>query len=64
MPSGSTPRRESADSTASPYDELPDGAFVMHDGVPKLVHDAMLRTWSTGGYGASVAPPSVAGRRS
>ena len=41
-----------------PYDELPDGAFVVHDGVPKLVHDAKLRAWSTGGYGAMSPRPA------
>ena len=44
-----------------PYDELPDGAFVVHDGVPKLVHDARLRAWSSGGYGAISPAPSVRG---
>ena len=41
-----------------PHDELPEGAFVVHDGVPKLVHDAMLRTWSTAGYGATAPRPA------
>jgi hypothetical protein len=41
-----------------PYDELPDGAFVMHDGVPKLVHDARLRAWSSDGYRAISRRPA------
>ena len=41
-----------------PYDELPEGAFVVHGGVPKLVHDAMLRTWSTAVYGATAPRPA------
>jgi hypothetical protein len=40
-----------------PYDDLPDGAFVLHDGAPKLVRGAALRTWSTAGYGAATARP-------
>src|SRR3954464_13286590 len=43
-----------------PYEDLPDGAFVLHDGVAKLVRDATLRTWSTAGYGATAAPPGGA----
>src|SRR5215218_3865535 len=44
-----------------PYAELPDGAFVLHDGSPKLVHGTALRAWSTGGYGsASRRPPTGA----
>jgi hypothetical protein len=39
------------------YDDLPDGAFVLHDGVAKLVRGATLRTWSTAGYGASSRRP-------
>jgi hypothetical protein len=31
-------------------DELPDGAFVLHDGVPKLVRNDELLTWTPGGY--------------
>jgi hypothetical protein len=43
-----------------PYAELPDGAFVEHEGVPKLVCDASLYAWSTAGYGA-VSPRPVSG---
>jgi hypothetical protein len=41
------------------YDELPDGAFVVHEHVPKLVRGAMLRTWSTGGYTAITPRPTA-----
>ena len=36
-------------------DELPDGSFVVHDGMPQLVLGAHLLTWSPAGY-ASRAP--------
>ena len=39
------------------YDDLPDGTFVLHDGIPKLVHGTTLRTWSTAGYRATTARP-------
>jgi hypothetical protein len=55
---------------AVPFDELPDGAFVLHEGVPKLVLDGSLRAWSLSGYGPAeprpagtaqlVTPPSLA----
>ncbi len=32
------------------FDELPDGAFVVHEGVPHLVVGSALRAWSPGGY--------------
>lgn len=35
---------------AAPYAELPDGAFVLHDGRPHLVLGRQLLTWSPGGY--------------
>ena len=41
-----------------PYDELPDGAFVMHGGAPMLVHDSRLRRWSAGGYTNSTQRPA------
>ena len=31
-------------------DKLPDGAFVLHDGVPRIVSGETLRRWSAGGY--------------
>ena len=39
------------------YDELPDGAFVVHEGVPKLVREATLHCWSTSGYTTSSPRP-------
>ena len=42
------------------YADLPDGAFVEHDGVPMLVRDASLHRWSTAGYGA-ISPRPVSG---
>jgi hypothetical protein len=45
-----TPERRCHDA---PFDELPDGAFVMHEGNPCLVLGAQLLTWSPAGY---VAP--------
>jgi hypothetical protein len=41
-------------------DELPDGAFVLADGVPKLVLGERLLPWSPSGYAA--AEPRPAGR--
>ncbi len=32
------------------YNELPDGAFVLHDGKPCLVLGSSLLAWSPGGY--------------
>jgi hypothetical protein len=43
-------------------DDLPDGAFVLRDGVPWLVLGDALQPWSPGGYGERVARP--AGERS
>jgi hypothetical protein len=50
-------------------DELPDGAFVLHDGAPKLVLGRELLRWSPGRYilreprpsgqGLLVTPPSL-----
>jgi hypothetical protein len=50
-------------------DELPDGAFVLHDGTPHLVLGRSLLTWSPAGYTARrprttgqvrvITPPSV-----
>jgi hypothetical protein len=37
--------------------ELPDGAFVLHDGEAHLVLDGTLRRWSPGGYDTPVRPP-------
>jgi hypothetical protein len=43
-----------------PYDELPDGAFVLHEDVPKVVLGTVLHTWSTAGYGA-ISPRPLSG---
>src|SRR5512132_3735284 len=52
------------------FDDLPDGAFVLHDGMPKLVLADALLPWSLGGYGQReprpggratlITPPSLA----
>ena len=34
----------------SPFAELPDGAFVLHDDEPHLVYGVGLLNWTTGGY--------------
>jgi hypothetical protein len=39
-------------------EELPDGAFVLHEGVPKLVLGGELLTWSAGGYVAHEPRPT------
>src|ERR1700730_1241687 len=36
----------------APLDELPDGAFILHEGAPCLVLGADLLSWTAGGYGA------------
>jgi hypothetical protein len=43
---------------AAPFAALPDGAFVLDDGVPKLVLGDALRRWSFAGYGAAEPRPS------
>ncbi len=40
-----------------PWTELPDGAFVLVDGVPALVHGDGLSEWTREGYGARLARP-------
>jgi hypothetical protein len=56
----------------APLDDLPDGAFVLVDGVPQLVLGDALLTWTPGGYtarlprpagttAASITPPSLVG---
>jgi hypothetical protein len=42
-----------------PYTELPDGAFVMHDDLPQLVHGNALYRWSTSGYSAPSRRPEA-----
>ncbi len=34
----------------APFDELPDGAFVLHGGAPYLVLGAQLLAWTAAGY--------------
>jgi hypothetical protein len=38
-------------------EELPDGAFVLHEGQPLLVRGTRLLTWSPGGYEAAPSRP-------
>ena len=45
----------------APLDELPDGAFVLWEDAPSLVHGPLLLRWSAGGYVASTLRPR--GRR-
>jgi hypothetical protein len=40
--------------------ELPDGAFVLHDGEPWLVRGGRLLRWTPAGYDARTAPPPTA----
>lgn len=42
----------------APYDELPDGAFVLEGGAPRLVLGDRLLAWSPGGYGDPRPRPS------
>ncbi|HZO79710.1 MAG TPA: hypothetical protein VFB39_16845 [Solirubrobacteraceae bacterium] len=42
----------------APFAELPDGAFVMHDGGPCIVVGPRLLTWSPGGYLAAHRRPA------
>lgn len=42
------------------FDGLPDGAFVLHEGVPKLVLGETLAPWAFGGYGPPESRPSGA----
>ena len=53
------------------FDDLPDGAFVLHDGIPQLVLGRALTPWSLRGYGrreplpagrsSLITPPSLVG---
>jgi hypothetical protein len=40
------------------FDALPDGAFVLHDGLPRLVLGDALLEWSVAGYGTRAPRPS------
>ena len=42
-------------------DDLPDGAFVLHEGEPWLVLGDRLRRWTPAGYDRAVARPAGAG---
>ena len=42
----------------APFDDLPDGAFVMHAGAPQLLLGAELLRWAPRGYGARSARPA------
>ena len=49
------PERVDADTRGqrhhdAPMDDLPDGAFVLHDDVPYMVKDARLLRWTPSGY--------------
>jgi hypothetical protein len=46
-----------------PYPELPDGAFVLLNGQPHLIHGRHLLAWSPGGY-SSTRPRPASGRAS
>ncbi len=43
---------------AAPLDELPDGAFLVHDGAPHLVLGGALLRWTAGGYEAPTRRPA------
>jgi hypothetical protein len=42
----------------APFDDLPDGAFVIHDGAPHLVLGAELLRWTAAGYAARTPRPT------
>jgi hypothetical protein len=42
----------------APFDDLPDGAFVLHDGMPHLVLGPRLLCWTPAGYVAPRSRPS------
>ena len=42
----------------APMDDLPDGAFVLHDGAPHLVKGARLLRWTPSGYRDPSARPA------
>ncbi len=42
--------------------ELPDGAFVLHDGAPRLVRGSELLEWTPAGYRTHAPRPSGAAR--
>ena len=42
----------------APFDALPDGAFVFHDGAPHLVLGERLLHWTAAGYDARISRPA------
>jgi hypothetical protein len=42
----------------APFDELPDGVFVLRDGAPRLVAGAELLSWTPAGYFAGTGRPA------
>ena len=44
----------------APMDDLPDGAFVFHEGTPYLVMDARLLRWTPSGYRDPIGRPTPA----
>jgi hypothetical protein len=42
----------------APVDELPDGAFLLHDGAPFVARGAELLPWSPGGYRTPIRRPA------
>jgi hypothetical protein len=49
-PTPQTGRRARGQRHHERMDDLPDGAFVLHDGTPHLVMDARLLRWTPSGY--------------
>jgi hypothetical protein len=46
----------------APYGELPDGAFVLHDGAPWLVLGGALLRWTPAGYAERTGQPDGTAR--
>jgi hypothetical protein len=53
-----TPRTHAQIHHDAPFDELPDGAFVLHDGAPHLVLETGLHEWTPAGYVNRTARPT------
>ncbi|HXK15231.1 MAG TPA: hypothetical protein VNH45_11895, partial [Gaiellaceae bacterium] len=47
----------------APFDDLPDGTFVLRDGAPYLVLGDSLLAWSAGGYVSRTQRPAGAQAR-
>ena len=45
------------------FEDLPDGTFVLVDGVPWLLHGEHLRRWAPAGYGDRVPRPRAGAAR-